>query len=297
MTDHVLAIGECMVELAPQEGGLFAAGYAGDTFNTAWYLRKKLPAEWSVSYLTAVGTDDVSDRMVAFMDNAGIKTNFVQRDESRTVGLYMISLKGAERSFSYWRSVSAARGLADDPVLLDRALTGVRLAYLSGITLAILDPLGRDQLQAALVSARERGTKLAFDPNLRQRLWASGAEMRDTVMRFAALSDIVLPSHEDEACHFGDGTPQETLERYRLASGGLVVVKDGANPILAANDHGRWQYLPPPVAQVIDTTAAGDSFNAGFLAALLTGDGVDAALAAGAAVSARVISARGALVD
>lgn len=296
MTKRFLSIGECMVELAPQEGGLYAAGYAGDTFNTAWYMRRLLPSAWRVFYLTVVGTDDVSDRMVAFMERAGIATDHILRHDSRTVGLYMISLKGAERSFSYWRSVSAARLLADDTDHLERATAEVNLAYLSGITLAILDPDGRERLLVALKAARSRGTQVAFDPNLRPRLWASEHEMCETIMRFAASADIVLPSHEDEARHFGDANAEETLARYRKASGGLVVVKDGAQPILAAGKAGRWDYLPPPVTHIVDTTAAGDSFNAGFLANHLSGAGMDASLAAGASVAARVIGARGALV-
>lgn len=296
MTEIFLSIGECMVELAPQDGGLFAMGFAGDTFNTAWYARRVLPQGWGVSYLTAVGRDAISDRMLDFMAGAGIDTAPVIRHPDRTVGLYMISLNGAERSFSYWRGVSAARCLADDSALLARALTGVRLAYLSGITLAILDDAARGRLRAALEGARAAGTRLAFDPNLRPRLWASEAQMCAVVSEFAGLSDIVLPSHEDEARHFGDLSPADTLARYRAGGAGLVVVKDGPGAVLAGSDAGTWRHQPAPVARVVDTTAAGDSFNAGFLAAHLSGAGMDAALAAGSALAGKVIGARGALV-
>ena len=145
----LLCIGECMVEMAPQEGGLFAMGFAGDTFNTAWYARRALPADWAVEYFTAVGRDDVSDRMLGFMAEGGVGTGHVQRRDDRTVGLYMISLRDGERSFSYWRSVSAARTLADDPAALDRALDGQRMAYFSGISIAILEPSARARLLAA----------------------------------------------------------------------------------------------------------------------------------------------------
>lgn len=297
MTDIFLSIGECMVEFAPQQGGLFAMGFAGDTFNTAWYARRLLPPEWRVSYLTAVGEDAISDRMLGFMADAGVDTSAVARHPDRTVGLYMISLNGAERSFSYWRSVSAARRLADDPDRLARAFAGVRMAYLSGITLAILDDAGRDHLHGALSTARNAGTEVAFDPNLRPGLWPDTAQMCAVVSNFAALSDIVLPSHEDEARHFGDASAAETLARYRAARAGLVVVKDGPGAVLAASDAGSWRHLPVPVAQVVDTTAAGDSFNAGFLSARLTGADMATAIAAGSALAAQVIGARGALVE
>ena len=65
----VASIGECMVELAPTEDGLFRQGFAGDTLNTAWYIRALAPAgRHGVRYLSAVGIDDISDRMLAFQD-------------------------------------------------------------------------------------------------------------------------------------------------------------------------------------------------------------------------------------
>ncbi|OZA05616.1 MAG: 2-dehydro-3-deoxygluconokinase, partial [Rhodobacterales bacterium 17-64-5] len=151
---RVLAIGECMVELAPQpEGDLYRLGYAGDTLNTAWYLRRLLPETDRVDYLTAVGSDAISDRLVAFLAGSGIGTGHVLRRADRTVGLYLIQLSGAERSFAYWRGQSAARTLADDPAVLARALAGADLAYVSGITLAILDAAGRQTLLADLPCA------------------------------------------------------------------------------------------------------------------------------------------------
>lgn len=296
VSEAFLAIGECMVEMAPQEGGLYAMGFAGDTFNTAWYARRCLPADWRVGYLTAVGTDAVSDRMVAFMAGAGIDTGAVARDPARTVGLYLISLTGAERSFAYWRGQSAARALAADAARLEAALEGVRLAYLSGITLAILEAEARARLLAALQRARGAGTIVAFDPNLRPRLWADTDAMRRAIMQGAALADVVLPSHDDEAVHFGDANPAATAARYVGAGAGLVVVKDGAGEVLALDRGQEVRFQPTPVAQVVDTTAAGDSFNAGFLAAWLTGADLTGAMAAGAKLAGRVIGARGALV-
>jgi 2-dehydro-3-deoxygluconokinase len=113
-----LAIGECMVEMAPTGGGTFAKGFAGDTLNTAWYVRKSLSQDWAVSYLTAVGNDQISEEMIAFLDGAGLTTDHIQRLNDRTIGLYLIQLNDGERSFAYWRSQSAARCLADDAAAL-----------------------------------------------------------------------------------------------------------------------------------------------------------------------------------
>jgi 2-dehydro-3-deoxygluconokinase len=295
---RIVSIGECMVELAPNaDPGNFRMGFAGDTFNTAFYLRQLLPPKMQVDYLTALGTDSVSDRMLTMMAQAGIGTDHVARIPDRAPGLYLIELQDGERSFTYWRGQSAARLLASDPARLAAALAGAQLAYLSGITLAILSDSDRATLLHALRNFRGTGGQVAFDPNLRPRLWPSPDAMCAAIMQAAEISDLVLPSYDDEATFFGDADPDATLQRYTDAGVPDVVVKNGAGLVVARVAGHQIRFTPPPVAQIVDTTAAGDSFNAGFLSARLTGADADAALAQGAAIAARVIGARGALVD
>lgn len=294
---RIVCAGECMVEMAPTDlPGCFGMGFAGDTFNTAWYLRRALPPDWSVDYLSAIGTDAVSDRMAAFVAQAGIGTAHLARLPERSVGLYLIDLVEGERSFSYWRGQSAARLLARDAARLDAAFAGAGLVYFSGITLAILAPEDRARFLAALARARRAGARIAFDPNLRPRLWADPAEMCAAVLQAAALSDIVLPSHEDEATHFGDADCEATARRYAEAGARLVVVKNGGGTLLTLSDEGLARHAPAHAPRILDTTAAGDSFNAAFLAAHLGGADLAEAVARGAATAAHVIGHRGALV-
>ncbi|NEX47536.1 sugar kinase [Pseudotabrizicola algicola] len=297
MSQSLLCLGECMVELSPTAGGDYTRGFAGDTFNTAWYARRLLPADWTVAYGTCIGTDAISEEMAAFIAGEGIDTATLRRLPDRTVGLYMISLRNGERSFSYWRGQSAARCLADDPDWLAATLHGRSIIHFSAITLAILSPDQRRTFCAALSLARANGSLIAFDTNLRPRLWENADAMRAGVMLGASVADIVLPSFDEETGLWGDTSTAQTVERYAKAGATRVVVKDGGGPVtLWSAANGSRQHAPSPVKHIVDTTAAGDSFAGGFLAHLAMGHDEDTAAKAAIALAAGVIQARGALV-
>jgi 2-dehydro-3-deoxygluconokinase len=209
----------------------------------------------------------------------------------------MIQLDNGERSFCYWRGQSAAKQLALDPKGLDRAISDSDLIYFSGISLAILDAPSRETLFAALRKGRGNGKKIAFDTNLRPKLWASAQEMTQTVMLAAALSDIVLPSHEDEAEWFGDLSPQTTRERYAQLGVDQVIVKNSEHSVLFQDGQLRGEVAVEPAPAVVDTTAAGDSFNAGVLAGLLVQNDLAAGISDGCILAGQVVGHRGALFE
>ena len=289
-----VAVGEAMVELAPVGDGQYRRGFAGDTFNTAWHMAQALLGRATVGFATRVGQDRISDAFVAEAQADGLDTSVIQRDPVRSMGLYMIQLDGVERSFHYWRDSSAARGLAADAGALARAFAGAGLIHLSGITLAILPADDRDRLFTALAQARAEGARVSFDPNIRPQLWASLDEVRRVVPQALALTDIALPSFDDEVAVWGDADPQATIARLAAAGVAECAVKDGAGPVTVWAD-GKINWIAtPPVQGIRDTTGAGDSFNAGYLAARLLEQPPDQAVAAGQRFSGMVIQHFGA---
>ena len=282
-----------MLELSPRGEGIFAQGFAGDTFNTAWYVAELSTAKIETQYLTAVCDDLASTNMIDFMQASNV-TPIVKIRENRSVGLYMIVLQEGERSFLYWRDSSAARTLADD--LDELPLQSGDVAYFSGITLAILPEARRQKFLDVLHATKLGGTHIVFDPNLRPKLWSTVEEMRQWIMKGAAVADICLPSFDDEAVFFGDKTPAETCHRYQQNGARLLVVKDGPNPIWI-NHEGQVGHVDIEAqSNIVDTTAAGDSFNAQFCLSYFSGsDPFDAATSA-AALSRIVIGKPGALV-
>ncbi|MFT7593622.1 MAG: 2-dehydro-3-deoxygluconokinase [Paracoccaceae bacterium] len=291
-----MAIGECMLELSGVGPGLWRQKFAGDTFNTAWHFRRETGEDWEVQYFTAVGDDHASHAMRDFMNAQKIGTRFVQTVPGKAPGLYMIHVDEGERSFSYWRDQSAARDLADDAAALKDAFYTADALYFSGITLAVLPPKGRKNLLSALAEARGMGKTVAFDTNIRPRLWQGPDDMRQVLMQGAAVSDIVLPGYDDEALAFGDATPADVAQRYAAQGAGEVVVKNGGADCTILTGGDAVVVPGQSGVELVDTTGAGDSFNGGYLAARLSGaDPVEAAQK-GHRLAARVIGSSGALV-
>jgi 2-dehydro-3-deoxygluconokinase len=291
----LMGVGEAMVELAPVAGGLYAQGFAGDTLNTCWYLKRLFGDARKVGYLTRVGDDPLSDRLVAFLATSGIEIDAVSRDPERTLGLYLIHLEGAERRFSYWRDQAAARRLADDPSRLEEALREAALIHVSGVTLAIIEARGRRNLLAALGEARARGAKVSFDPNVRRRLWPDEATLRAALEDMFAACDIALPSFDDEAGVWGDASPAASVARIAALGVTEIVVKNGAGAALVYADGERASVPAREASDARDTTGAGDAFNAGYLAARLAGRGAADACAFAHRLAAEVVRHPGAL--
>lgn len=295
MGGRLLAIGECMVEMASTGNGLFRQGFAGDTFNAAWHARRALGADWTVGYFTAVGDDATSGRMLAFMRDNAIDTGRIRQISGKAPGLYLIELDRGERSFSYWRDTSAARLLADDEAALRTATRDADAILFSGITLAILPEESRQRLLRVLAEERNRGCAVAFDSNIRMRLWPDEKTAQRAILDAAAVASIALPTGSDEIALFGGGE-DDVAARYLASGAREIVVKAGSEPALVCWPEGRQRIAPGEVFMPVDTTGAGDSFNGAYLAARLLGEDPPEAVRRAHAAAGRVIMGYGALI-
>ena len=285
-----------MIELSQLDldQGVARVGFAGDTLNTATYLAR-LGA--NVSYVTNLGMDAFSARMIGQMQTESINTSLIGRHDSRLPGIYSIEIdENGERSFRYWRDGSAARTLFSGvgPDLTD--LDGFDVIYLSGITLAILPPDIRRALIASLGQRRERGCRIVFDSNYRPRLWTSEDTTRDCFVSMWKVTSLGLPSFDDEVRLYPGTTPRQVLDRIAGFGVAEIVLKNGAAGPLIGHDSQVEQTDFAEVRNVIDTSGAGDSFNAGYLAARLDGVAPLAAALAGHLLASRVIGHHGAII-
>jgi 2-dehydro-3-deoxygluconokinase len=295
-TSRIVSVGEVMIELARGDDGRFALAYGGDTFNTAVYLAR---AGVEVAYATALGDDRYSDRIAQVAAAEGVADDLIVRVAGRLPGLYLIETDKGERQFHYWRESAPARQLFEVPEWsrIAEGLIAAGLIYFSGVTLSIYSNAGIGRFLAVLEMARQRGTKVAFDTNYRPRNW-KGDLTRARAVYAEALKrvDIALPSFDDEATLWGDASPEATVERLAAFGISETVVKNAANPALVAAN-GTREFVPvPAVVTPIDTTAAGDSFSASYLAARLAGRPPADAAAAAHALAAEVVRHRGAII-
>ncbi len=294
---RVICVGEVMVELSRGNDGRYGMGFGGDTFNTAVYLaRAGIPA----AYATAMGDDPYSDGLMALATAEGVNGDLIRRMRGRMPGLYLIETDAkGERKFYYWRETSPARDLFELPdwAAVAEALLSARLVYFSGVTLSLYSNTGIGRFLAALELARRQGVKVAFDGNFRPRGWKGDVARARTVFAEALKRvDIALPTFDDEATLWGDTNPEATVERLQAFGIGEIVVKNGSSTALVADKSGREQVPVPEVVEPVDTTAAGDSFNAAYLAARLNGESPVPAVSAAHGLAAQVIRHRGAIM-
>ena len=290
-----------MIELREQSPGLLAQGYAGDTYNVAVYLKRLDGAHaLDVRYATAVGGDTFADDMLAAWRAEGIGTDLARRIDERSTGLYAIRTDAAgERHFSYWRDSSAARAYFDTTVTpLEERADAIDLLVLSGITLAVMRDALDARLPALLDRVRARGGRVAFDNNYRGRLWPDAARARAAFENVLARTDIALVTLDDALAM----DPSIDADRALAAAFALpcaeVVVKRGTASTLVRGRGDRVYREAPvePVAHPVDTTAAGDSFDAGYLVRRLAGEEPLAAAAFGNRVANVVVRHAGAIV-
>ena len=297
MTYHIACIGEPLAELSNGSNGLCAA-FGGDTLNTAIYCARACEADdIAVSYVTALGLDAASFAALDLMKSEGLGVDFIRQDPARQIGIYAIQNDAmGERRFHYWRDTSAARQMftSDDCPEL-KAIAQADLIYLSGITLAILEPSARERLFNAVNTRRNTGGQLAFDSNYRANLWEDPDTARDQIDRFWRITDIALPTLEDETDLFGGSAAADVVARLRAMGIKVGAVKNGAKGPVPFDATIRG-HVYEAAQLVVDTTGAGDSFNgaylAGFAKGLMEADRLDAAHQ----LAARVVGHKGALL-
>ncbi|MDR0219545.1 MAG: sugar kinase [Enterobacteriaceae bacterium] len=302
MYKKIALIGECMIELNGTPFGVMTQSYGGDVLNSAVYLARAAGGRLDVHFVTALGTDSLSENMISRWQQEGINTSLVLPDNARQPGLYLIQLDASgERTFLYWRNNSAARYLLQHPdyPTLRQQLQNMDVLYLSGISLAILPERDRQLLLADLKQLSSDGKLIFFDSNYRPALWENKTQARKCYQQMYAITDMALVTDDDEANLWGDTAIEESFQRLQSMGIKQAVIKAGERGCFYRNLRGcnAMQHITTqPVTSIVDTTSAGDAFNAGFIAGLLSGKSIYHSASMGHQLASVVIQHKGAIV-
>lgn len=300
LTRSTLIIGESMLELTQHSNNLLKQAFAGDTHSVAVYL-KRLDSDKTneVRLLSAMGTDALSHQLKTELSLEGVDTSLLLQHPTKTVGLYMVHTDNhGERSFQYWRSQSAAKEVM---YLLDalpeiKASVTPNTVFFSGITLAILDQHSRYKLRDWLQQLRNGGATIVFDPNYRPALWENKYSTKQNYKWAFEISDVVLPGMDDLTRLYQVSNTDEAWGLIKTLCKGEAIIKDGDKGVTYYHNSTVIHVPITPVAHPVDTTAAGDSFNAGYLASRGQKLSVADAIAFAAQVAATVIQHKGAII-
>jgi 2-dehydro-3-deoxygluconokinase len=286
---QICCVGEVMVELAAENnGGLYRRGVAGDSYNTAIYLSR---AGLQVSYLTRLGDDALSDDIITHLTAEGIGDRLIKRVANRRPGLYLIDNDPqGERHFHYWRDHAPVRELFTQPL----HLPDVDVFYFTGITLAVTRA-GLEHVLALLGELRAQGCRIVFDPNYRPALWDDIQQARQHCAAVLPLCDTVLPTLSDDTALWDIRTIEASRAHYQRYGASELVIK-GADLVAHAFTAEEHMEQQAPAVEALDTTGAGDAFNAAYLAARLQGGSLRDALTRAQQLSAAVVQHRGAIL-
>jgi 2-dehydro-3-deoxygluconokinase len=297
----LISMGECMLEVQANSFGSAVLSYGGDTFNTAVYLRRcSDPQTLQVGYATAVGQDPLSEKLLNEWRLQGIDLTWTRQIENKLPGMYLIETdENGERRFHFWRDNSAARFYFDtDSSPLEKEAAEIDCLYLSGISLAILNTASRERVFEVMAHLKAAGKQVVFDNNYRPRLWTDRLTTQQVFQKAIGLSTIALVTADDHKDVFDFGSLDDAVANAKQLPVNEIVIKRGAaDTLVHSSEQSEWRSVPTQhVAQVIDTTAAGDSFAAGYLSRRLLGHSAIDSAAFGNLVASRVVQHRGAII-
>jgi 2-dehydro-3-deoxygluconokinase len=296
---HYLCIGEPLVEFTTTADApdTFVRRAGGDTLNTAIYMAR-LTGAGKVGYLSCLGDDPHSLWLRQTIAAEGVDITALAQQPNARPGLSFISTDpNGERSFTYWRDQSPFCSHFDDPANTAH-LAYADTLFLSGVALAVLNPVGRVHLLNALAQRREQGATVVFDTNYRPALWADVATARCVVGAAIGIASIVMPSLDDIAGCFGISDPQIAMTSLMQMTDAQIILTTGGGDVLHRSSGSNVfdSHSLPPAVLAVDTTGAGDSFNAAWLAAQSSGASAKDCISAAAELAAIVVCHPGAII-
>ena len=296
MKINVCSIGEAMIEISNIKNSLYNQSFAGDTLNFCNYLDKK---KLNAFFLSAIGKSEINQSLLDFVKSKNISTKYIKQINQFEIGLYLIKNKdNGEKQFFYWRDESAAKQYFNniDFLNLYKELKNFDYIYFSGITLSIIHISKLNNFIKLLKLLKSKKIKIVFDFNIRPSRWNKKNLniFLDSVLKFV---DICFLSGEDMNYWKNKNnikSYEQIVRKYKLKHS---IFRKNAKFTYVFLNKTRYVFKNKLLKTVVDTSGAGDGFNAAYLSNFIVNNDPVLALKAGSSLGSKIVMKKGAIVD
>ena len=296
MKINVCSIGEAMIEISNIKNSLYNQSFAGDTLNFCNYLDKK---KLNAFFLSAIGKSEINQSLLDFVKSKNISTKYIKQINQFEIGLYLIKNKdNGEKQFFYWRDESAAKQYFNniDFLNLYKELKNFDYIYFSGITLSIIHISKLNNFIKLLKLLKRKKIKIVFDFNIRPTRWNKKNlnNFFDSVLKFV---DICFISGEDMSYwknKNGIKSYEQIVKKYKIKHS---IFRKNAKFTYVFLNKNKYVFKNKLLKKVVDTSGAGDGFNAAYLSNFIVNNDPVLALKAGSSLGSKIVMKKGAIVD
>ena len=260
MHQKIWVLGDAVVDLIPDGENHYLRCAGGAPANVAVGIAR-LGGE--SAFIGRVGKDPLGEFMQQTLQQENVQTSHMILDPQQRTSTVVVGLDNGERSFTFMVNPSA------DQFLQVMDLPNFQAnEWLHCCSIALINNPSRETTFEAIRRIKAAGGFFSFDPNLRESLWSSFDDMKQTVMQAVALADVLKFSEEELTLLTDTQTLDDAFEKITaLYPEKLIIVtlgKDGARYHLA----GKQDVVAGKALKPVDTTGAGDAFVGGLLAGL-----------------------------
>jgi 2-dehydro-3-deoxygluconokinase len=295
MKIKICAIGECMIEFSNLEKNLYKQSIAGDTLNFSFYLDKKI---FNPFFLTAIGTSDISQKVLSFLKQEKINIDLVKKIALNEIGLYLIKNdKLGEKRFYYWRDNSAAKFFFNNNIKkFSKKLQNFEYIYFTGITLSLLEDKNIDNFMGLINYFKKKNSKIVFDLNIRINRWSKktlilylNKLLPKVDIFFASGEDFFYLKSSEKVIDF-----EKIINKFKIPHG---IYRKNAQYNYSFYNNKKYMIKNKLLKKVVDTSGAGDGYNAAYLSNFLKNYDPQKALGCASRIGAKIVMKKGAIVD
>lgn len=257
----ILCAGEALIDMLPRKTDdgreAFAPHAGGAVFNTAIALGR---LGVDTGFFSGISDDHFGDMLVNALNKSKVQS--LSQRFARPTTLAFVTLHEGQAKYMFYDENTAGRMLT--PQDLSELPSEVHTLFLGGISL-VSEPCG--QAYQALAEREAASKTIMIDPNIRPDFISDAPAYRARIKQMIALSDIVKLSDEDLHWLFGAGDIADLAKDVLAMGPKLVCITEGAKGAWGITDQFD-VFVNAQAVKVTDTVGAGDTFNAGLLAAL-----------------------------